>query len=1103
MGKLSEISNATMAAKAPAPTTEQLRLAKLCDKVDDQTATREKCLKIVEMTKCEESVALIALHDCNQSLEEAINRILEGANAKQEEWQTTSKKPRRTHRPETTTADGHGSASDQYQRGCDPSAPFDGHGAFSGAGGDRHDATLNGGVPFGSGGGRGRRRDADFGAGGSRGGGRGRGFSTRGGRARGGFGGSTQDGHDNEHSTERLGGRNRLGGRGGSRGFNSDYSRSSRGGARGGSSRRQQQLENNESSGGFEGGMGTWNSNETENNTWDNSMAVGKWQDGNVNDRAVGGGDSQPHDNEQRLVVDQWKNPLPPLSKPHPPATAGHGDQRGQWSGQRHPRRSDIDRGRRPSAKVNGPTAAASVANHQVDDWVHDDWGEEEDWQKMTNRVFTNVNVQNHAATASQASTASVAAASTGGSVSAAAVPAAAQHPPTADLQSCVRSAATDTQALNAHVRGENINVNLFGQTNAANAEHATGSTLADVAPVGSGSWSKQATDTLKNELGIGKNVPSNVDQVQRPARPFSSTPKPVVSKVEMPGVPSMGQQLDVEFGEFSSLKMREEQQNYFAGDYGASASVTYGTADLGLSDQQPLQSKDASAVVQQQPQPTVTVLYPRTSVAPSSVVKEADKDARVVSATDLPPGYGSPRQSATVTAEVYSGVVAQQSQHQMAQAQAQQKSQSGMPQNLHTGQQAASQQQPRPYTLTSNVCTVTSVDTTNVGPSVISLPATQNYSSLAGYNAAMANKSVTASNATGKPQINTTAIFNPTNASYPALAAAMPYIYPATDQNYLNALQFLSPAAAAAYPFGAAISTLPFDFTSLNMRDSQQALNADAKQMTGASRADATLTAGCQSLNAPPGLGPAASASAVEQQAAAAQLLTPAAAAAAAAAFHHPGPYQLMPATAAPFYTPFVVPTVTNPSSTATSGNQYSKSNGVFASQPMFYGSGDLQMAQDYGKNVYNVNLAAAQNAVANQNKSLAAQTSNMAMSGQDAGGKSYTAPTLKIFDKTFQQNTATPPPGIGGVSFPSAVAAAAAFHSAGGATPAAAYGAYPPQFMPPHQINMIPQALAQPAQTMNSNDVLANAGQRNTNVNGKGGANIYANKNTAYWAS
>uniref|UniRef100_A0A915HY46 Uncharacterized protein n=1 Tax=Romanomermis culicivorax TaxID=13658 RepID=A0A915HY46_ROMCU len=413
------------------------------------------------------------------------------------------------------------------------------------------------------------------------------------------------------------------------------------------------------------------------------------------------------------------------------------------------------------------------------------------------------------------------------------------------------------------------------------------------------------------------------------------------------------------------------------------------------------------------------------------------------------------------------------------------------------TGQQIANQhgQPQRSYTSSGVQSSADNAKETTVNPSTITLPSTQagmNYNNSVNRTVTTSDEILTAvCTATGKPQISSSTIFNAaTNPSYQALAAAMPYIYPPAEQNYLNALQFLQ-GPTAGYPFSA-LGTLPFDIASLTLRDTQQPASNDGKQF-GANRTDVSMSgagAANTSINAPPGLGPATVQNAEQQ---AAQLLTPAAAA--AAAYTHP--YQLM--QAAPFYAPFVVPNVTNSSaSTVNTVNQFNKN---FASaQPMFYGSGDMQMAQDYTKSLYGINVTGQPLSQTKQGST----GSNMSINANDTASKGYSN-TLKMLDgKNFQQNTATPPPGIGNVNFPPG--AAAAFHSssvnAAAAAAAAAYGPYA-QFLP-HQINMLPPNIAAQAQTVNPNDVLNNAGQRGTAGGNKAGPNVYsATKNNAYWTN
>lgn len=1165
MGKLHAESTAadTMSSKTIQPTIEQIRLAKLCDdkKSDDMSDVREKCRKVVETTRCDEFLALTALHDCNGSVQEAVMKILEGGL--KNEWQTTNKKAKKLRGGDTSESRLSPSRNHLADQNDDPAAEAldnDHH---------RHNGLSS---SAGFGGFRGRRRANDASNDGSSSGrGRGRGMASRGGfRGRGDFS------NDREHSSDRSGGANaRRPGRGGFRGgssvgfggftnFNSntnsssnEHSRPNRGGDynRGGSSRN---FEQNNSTGNAKDNFVCGNWNDT-NNTWNNNMAQQGGGGGatTTNNTWAAESTATPKDND--LSIGQWKD-------------VAVGDAATTWGSdsRRHPRRDAERRGgprgtndfnrrhpQRPNASTNGPSAG----NVGPDDWNHDDWGEEEDWQKMTNRVFTNVKVQQSVISVSQSPS----------SVGAHQQPV--SSPPQSNLGpnkpddysgSPNQPGSGAETGLGGQVRGESIDVNmLFGQQQKPDHKSVDSN---HTGTDGGGSWSKQATDTLKSELGIGKMASSNamdlqmnqhLARTQQQQRPGYASTKPVASKVEMPSSVSTmgGGQLDVEFGEFgggssnnTTMKMRsdleDQPQNYF-GDFGS--SVAYGAADHrgGLSSNQ-LKESPVSLYHQQQQQRTPAK---DQQIGSSDTSGENAKDARThLSASQLdapvPPGYGArPQQQ---DGGVYGAAAA--GQVRSPSAQQQQKSQIMCTPQPQSGVSAA-QNAPQQRGYSNNVVSSSAADInmsqmrdSNVGPTVISLPASQQVygqnsnMSYQSTTAMLNNRTSTVTSTTGKQQnMNTATIFNPaTNQSYQqALAAAMPYIYQTADQNYMNALQFLSPAAG--YPFSAALGALPFDFSTMNLRDSTQpalgGMNVDVKQY---GRSDSNLLTGLAggglsatgSLNAPPGLaqsmqsasgqsamGPTSN----DQAAAAAQLLTQ------AAAYHHPAAaaYPLMQATA-PFYTPFVLPTVTNTSSSSANpavNHQYNKANGMFAaSQPLFYGNQDL-LAQEYNKSLYQhhgMGLQQQQQQTVNQQQGQPKQqqTTNNAQQ-QDLANKGYPSASLKMFEnKAFQQSTATPPPGMGGVTFPPG--ATAAFHSGQSAYGAAAYAAAAgaPQYMS-HQISMIPPNMAaaaaqaaqqqQTQQSVSQNDLMANAGQRGgpAGANSKGGANIYATKAAPYWAS
>ncbi|VDO97077.1 unnamed protein product [Soboliphyme baturini] len=96
MGKSENVSTS---AKLQAPTSEQLRIAQLLNDpkgTTDPAVMREKVLKVIELTRCTESEALGALHDCDNDVEKAVDQLLEGD--RQGEWIVKEgRKSRKSH----------------------------------------------------------------------------------------------------------------------------------------------------------------------------------------------------------------------------------------------------------------------------------------------------------------------------------------------------------------------------------------------------------------------------------------------------------------------------------------------------------------------------------------------------------------------------------------------------------------------------------------------------------------------------------------------------------------------------------------------------------------------------------------------------------------------------------------------------------------------------------------------------------------------------------------------------------------------------------------------------------------------------------------------
>uniref|UniRef100_A0A915HXZ0 Uncharacterized protein n=1 Tax=Romanomermis culicivorax TaxID=13658 RepID=A0A915HXZ0_ROMCU len=139
------------------------------------------------------------------------------------------------------------------------------------------------------------------------------------------------------------------------------------------------------------------------------------------------------------------------------------------------------------------------------------------------------------------------------------------------------------------------------------------------------GQWNKQAADAIKNELGIGRTVAPNADQVQRGQRPCQSS-RPTTSKVEMPSSVPMVGKIDVEFGEFtsSSLKLRpnvdEQTTNYY--EFGTATSFM--SADM----VKPNETNTLNACSQT----TSSSLYQRTPSKDQQVAMELSLNSSVQS---------------------------------------------------------------------------------------------------------------------------------------------------------------------------------------------------------------------------------------------------------------------------------------------------------------------------------------------------------------------------------------------------------------------------------------------------------------------------------------
>jgi len=81
-------------------TPEQRRLASLMNDKVDVSEIEKKINKIMELTGASKDKAIVALHDCANELDKAIDMILEGDSINESEWksQARKKKPKVTWR---------------------------------------------------------------------------------------------------------------------------------------------------------------------------------------------------------------------------------------------------------------------------------------------------------------------------------------------------------------------------------------------------------------------------------------------------------------------------------------------------------------------------------------------------------------------------------------------------------------------------------------------------------------------------------------------------------------------------------------------------------------------------------------------------------------------------------------------------------------------------------------------------------------------------------------------------------------------------------------------------------------------------------------------
>lgn len=71
---------------------EQRRIADLMTDKTDISELQSKVEKIIELTNATRDEAVVALHDCDNELDRAIDMILEGESVNVTEWRSTGKK---------------------------------------------------------------------------------------------------------------------------------------------------------------------------------------------------------------------------------------------------------------------------------------------------------------------------------------------------------------------------------------------------------------------------------------------------------------------------------------------------------------------------------------------------------------------------------------------------------------------------------------------------------------------------------------------------------------------------------------------------------------------------------------------------------------------------------------------------------------------------------------------------------------------------------------------------------------------------------------------------------------------------------------------------
>lgn len=97
-----QVKTEETSSKMHQATPEQLRLAQISQISEDETIFRQKVQQIIDLTGKTEMECEIALHDCQQDTEKAINMLLEGEHYQGEWRETGGKKKKRANPPNKT-----------------------------------------------------------------------------------------------------------------------------------------------------------------------------------------------------------------------------------------------------------------------------------------------------------------------------------------------------------------------------------------------------------------------------------------------------------------------------------------------------------------------------------------------------------------------------------------------------------------------------------------------------------------------------------------------------------------------------------------------------------------------------------------------------------------------------------------------------------------------------------------------------------------------------------------------------------------------------------------------------------------------------------------